>query len=509
MTRIHFKATIADWFRRDIEQPLEHLAGGPARLKVIGLLACVLGLNSADMATVGAIAVPLKQALHIGNLQIGLLVTVSTAIGAVVTLPFGVLADRVNRSRVLAVAIMAWSLAMVLNGASGSYTMLLLTRLLLGVIVAAAGPLVISLTGDFFPAAERGRIFGYILAGELLGVAFGFLLSGNIVAVLSWRAAFWALALLGLVLAIVIWRLLPEPSRGGQSFVLQGAEEVPASSESGNEPGARAANSSPASVHHQAGPIERLVAASDIQPHIGQVLHEDPERQGLWQAVRYVLSVRTFRALVIASGLGYFYFTGLRTFALTYMRGTFGLGQAAASTLSVVVGTGAIAGVLLAGRIGDRLIRRGTLAARIDMGAASYLLAAGALFAGLFATSLYLAAPLFFLAALGLGGANPSVDAARLDVMHSSLWGRAEGVRSALRYALSAVAAPLFGYLATGSGHLKATATAAANAAQMRRAMLILLVTLVAAGLVMLVRCTRTYPRDVATTLASERKTRS
>ncbi|HEV7123684.1 MAG TPA: MFS transporter [Rhodanobacter sp.] len=497
------RAAAVRWFGESIEAPLEALAGGRARLKIIVLLASVLALNSADTATVGAVAVQLKTALDIDNVQVGLLVTASTAVGALVTLPFGVLADRINRSRVLMVAIVVWSLAMLLNGLSNSYLMLLLSRLLLGCIAAAASPIVVSLTGDFFRPGERGRIFGYILAGELLGVAIGFLLSGNLAALLSWRAAFWMLAAAGLTLAWVIWRHLPEPARGGQSIIPEGADEVPMNME--DAPRALPRRKDAQETHN---PIARRIAACKIRPHDTQILHHDPTHMRVWQAVRYALSVRTFRSLVIASALGYFYFTGLRTFALIYMRETFGLGQAMASTLSVVLGSGAIVGVLLAGRLGDRLIRQGTLTARVQLGGWSLLLAAGALVPGLLLNSLYLTAPLFFIAAMGLGGANPSLDAARLDVMPSGLWGRAEGMRATVRFALSAAAPPLFGYVASLVGHPQSPLSHVHHASGLRVALLVMLVALVAAGLVLLLRAVHTYPRDTATSRASERATR-
>src|SRR5205085_876124 len=77
----------------------------------------------------------------------------------------------------------------------------------------SAGPLVASLVGDYFPAAERGRIYGYVLAGELAGAGVGFAVTGDLAA-LSWRAAFLVLALPAFVLAWLIFRL-PEPARGG------------------------------------------------------------------------------------------------------------------------------------------------------------------------------------------------------------------------------------------------------------------------------------------------------
>ncbi|MGI8681657.1 MAG: hypothetical protein ACR2JO_05925 [Mycobacteriales bacterium] len=44
--------------------------------------------------------------------------------------------------------------------------MLLITPFALGALVATAGSVVASLTGDLFPAVERGRIYGFIASGN-------------------------------------------------------------------------------------------------------------------------------------------------------------------------------------------------------------------------------------------------------------------------------------------------------------------------------------------------------
>src|ERR1700735_228376 len=67
--------------------------GGPARARVIVLFGAVLALNGADTATVGAVAPQLESAFHIGNTKIGLLVAVTLLVGAVFTIPVGLLVD--------------------------------------------------------------------------------------------------------------------------------------------------------------------------------------------------------------------------------------------------------------------------------------------------------------------------------------------------------------------------------------------------------------------------------
>ncbi len=60
-------------------------AGG--RKREIVVLASILGLSGADTATVGATATQLRNALGIGNTQIGLLVTVTSLVAAIATVP--------------------------------------------------------------------------------------------------------------------------------------------------------------------------------------------------------------------------------------------------------------------------------------------------------------------------------------------------------------------------------------------------------------------------------------
>ncbi|HLI58709.1 MAG TPA: MFS transporter [Solirubrobacteraceae bacterium] len=511
--------------------------GGPARLRVIALLAAVLGLNTADSATVGSIASELEPALHISNPEIGLLVAVTTGIGAIATLPVGVLADRVNRVRLLWISILVWSAGMIVNGLSVSFAMLLLSRLALGAVVATAGPATSSLTGDYFGRAERGRIWGYILSGELLGTGIGFLVSGNLASVATWRAGFIWLAAPGLVLAWAIRRHLPEPARGGQSRLVPGETRIrPVRELEGAAPGGGAEppgegdadapregdadapregadapwEGADAQPEREPEPVVREVEREEIAPDERLVLHEDPTGRPLWWAVRHVLSIPTNRALIIASALGYYFLQGLQTFAVLFLRSRFGLGQSAASTILVVLGAGAIIGVLVAGQLGDRLIARGRISARPVIGGVALLVAVALFLPALLISSLVIAAPLFFVAAAGLGGSNSPLDAARLDIMHSRLWGRAEAVRTVLRTSLQAIAPLAFGYVSAafgGRGASFAQTSSPRSTTALDRTFLIMLVPLVVAGVLLLVRARMTYPRDIATAAASERAT--
>jgi len=487
------RTSLQAWLSRNVEGPLEDLAGGRARLRIILMLACILALDAADKATLGAVAAQLKPALRIDNLEVGLLVAVTVASSALLTLPFGVLVDRFNRRNLLVAGIALWSLAMIWCGAATSYETLFAARLALGIVMAIGSPAIASLIGDCFKASERGRIYGYIISGELIGVAIGFLMSGN-VAALSWRAPFIVLAVLGLLLAYFIARKLPEPRRGGRGRLQE----------------------DPGKPVHDGVRIRDVVRDQGIEPIGSLILREDPARMKIWPAVKYVLSLPTYRMLIIASALGYFYFTGLRTFVVVFMRAHFDLSQTASSTFVVVIGLGAIAGVLVTGYSADRMVARGRVSARMSVGAGAYFLAVAALVPAMLLPNLGTAAPFMFVAAGGLGGAFPPVDAARLDVMHSRLWGRAEGVRSTIVYLAQAASPPLFGWLSSllgGYGGVRLGPAGGASGGQsggsdLDITFLVMLVALLAAAVVLLIGA-RSYPRDVATAVASEKATKN
>src|SRR5947209_12582385 len=97
------------WLARFVRGRVVKRVGGPARARVIVLFGAVLALSGADAATVGASAPQLEHALHIGNTKIGLLSSVSLLVGAVFTIPVGLLVDRIRRVPVLSLSIVLWS----------------------------------------------------------------------------------------------------------------------------------------------------------------------------------------------------------------------------------------------------------------------------------------------------------------------------------------------------------------------------------------------------------------
>jgi MFS family permease len=489
--------------------------GGPARARVITLFALVLALNGADASTVGAIAPQLESALHINNGDIGLLSSVSLLVGAVFTIPVGLLVDRTKRMPLLALTIILWSLASLFSAFAGSLSGLLLTRLALGAVAATAGPAIASLTGDYFAPDERGRIWSYILVGEAAGTAFGFIISGFVASLIDWRAAFVVLAIPGFFLARELWRTVPEPLRGGQSHLEVGTVDLEQAVAQASPPADLrdhgADTQAPAADAEQEAAREAARRAGAV-PNPRLVLHEDPSSMGLGRSVRYIFSIPSNVLMIVGSSLGYFYFAGLQTFALLFVKGHYRASQAIAELVLALLVVGAVIGTLVGGRLPDWLLKRGELGARVWFPGACYIGAALLLIPGFVSTSLTPAVWFDVAGAALISAANPPLQAARLDVVPAGLWGRAQSALTVVRSLSQALAPLVFGGVSQlVAGILPAQAPvgtrphapSSSTTTGLEVTFLIMLAALLAAG-VLLLRARRTFASDVASAAASE-----
>jgi MFS family permease len=376
--------------------------------------------------------------------------------------------------------VVLWAAAMVWSATVSSFPQLLLARVFLGAVTAAAGPLIASLIGDYFPAGERGRIYGFILAGELLGTGFGFAVTGDIAA-LSWRAAFVSLALPALVLAWFVVRL-PEPARGGTDVLPVEAGAY------GDEP--QPAESGPTDA-------QRLARDRGVVPDEELARSADVRGLDLPGAVRYVLRVRTNVVLIAASACGYYFIAGVQTFGIEFAKDQYGVDQGLANVLLLVTGIGSVLGVLAGGAVGDWLIRHGRLTGRIITAGVAATAATILFVPAIFTHAAGMATLYLIGAGFALSAQNPPLDAARLDIMPPQLWGRAESIRTFLRSLAQALAPVLFGAVSDyvfGGG-----------STGLRWTFVVMLLPL-AGSAALLFRAARTYPGDVATAAAARRR---
>lgn len=446
--------------------------------RALTMLLLVLALDFAERALLGAIGPTLQQAFHIGNSDLGLLAGALAVVGALGTVPVGLLADRVDRTRVLAISLLLWSAAVGATGGALSFAMLFVAQLCVGVVAATAGPTLPSLIGDLVPANRRAHEFGYVDSGQLVGEGIGYVLPIVILTFLSFRWTFWVLGIASVALALGFWRL-GEPERTGASGPK--AEDGRGEHEESKECG-------------KGNQVRKIVREQDVTPSQRAMLRQDPGAMSLWNAARYVLSVRTDVIVLVGRSIGDYFFAGIGTFAVVFATKQYNITGRQADLAVLGVGIGALAGVLLIGRIADGQLRRGRLNSRIWLGAIGYVVAPFALAPAFVTHSLLIAMPSYVVGAFLLGGANPPLDAVRIDVIVPRLRGRAESVRQVVRSVAEGGAPLLIGVL---SDHL-----AGGGQAGLQLALVVTLPLLLVNGLVLLIAL-RTYRPDVAAAVAS------
>jgi sugar phosphate permease len=108
--------------------------------------------------------------------------------------------DTFGPTRSLAIGAGLWGIFMGLIGAASSYTSILIYRVLLGLAEGPQFALVNKVVKRWFPNNEQGRANSVWMVGSPLGSAIGFPLTIVLVAAFGWRASFYALAILNILL---------------------------------------------------------------------------------------------------------------------------------------------------------------------------------------------------------------------------------------------------------------------------------------------------------------------
>lgn len=186
-----------------------------ARVYTLGLLTLVYALNIADRYVVSTVLEPIRLDLHLTDATVALISGVALALFYVsVGIPLATLADRSNRRNMVATALCVWSAMTALCGLAQNVWQFVLGRFGVGVGEAGGTPPSTSMLADEFSPRHRPAVLTVYALGAPLGAWLGSDFAGRIADHYRWRAAFLALGVPGLVLALLVFFTLREPRRG-------------------------------------------------------------------------------------------------------------------------------------------------------------------------------------------------------------------------------------------------------------------------------------------------------
>ena len=174
---------------------------GAVVLSAVCLSCLMFGL---EISSIPAILPTLEQVLHAGFKQLQWIMNAYTIAVTTVLMAIGTLADRYGRKRVFLIAIAAFGVASLVCGMAENVTTLIVARFLQGM---SGGALLICqiavLSHAFQGARERAIAWGWWGVVFGIGLGFGPIVGGAVVAVLSWEWVF----LVHVVFAIVAFAL--------------------------------------------------------------------------------------------------------------------------------------------------------------------------------------------------------------------------------------------------------------------------------------------------------------
>lgn len=126
-------------------------------------------------------------------------------------IPFGRMADRGSRSRIIAVGVIVWSIFSGMTAFANDFWTLFACRLGVGIGEATLGPAAISLLADHFPPQRRATVTSIYSMGIAIGAGAAALL-GAPLSIYGWRMAFMIVGFPGIIFGILAW-FLKEPPR--------------------------------------------------------------------------------------------------------------------------------------------------------------------------------------------------------------------------------------------------------------------------------------------------------
>ncbi len=183
-------------------------------------------MNFVDRQLLGSFANWIVPELQLTNTEFALLTgLVFIFFYSAMGLFMGTLADRVNRTRLIAAGLALWSVLTALSGMAKGFASLALPRMFIGVGESIMTPTAMSILSDRFPSKWLGLASGIYYMGVPVGIAASLFIVAYLEPYLGWRGCFYLLGAIGIVLAVVMLFMKETPRK--HALVSGNADDTP------------------------------------------------------------------------------------------------------------------------------------------------------------------------------------------------------------------------------------------------------------------------------------------
>lgn len=274
-------------------------------LAMLGIMTLVGTCSQMDRSIMSMVLEPIRGEFTLTDAELGLLSGFAFSLAhAVVVIPFGLLADRVSRRRLIAGCMLVWSAMTILCGMAASLLQLLIARMGVGAGEAGAQSASLSIVSDLFDARHRASATAVFYLSGPAGAILAGILGGPVTAIYGWRTALVIAGIPGVFMAFALLLFGKEPRRPAASTT------------------------------------------------------DAPAAPGLRAALAVIGRQRSLLHLLAAMTLATFVLSGVGAFGVSFFLRYHGITQSQMGALQGFVGAGATAALLAGGFLSDRLGRR-------------------------------------------------------------------------------------------------------------------------------------------------------
>lgn len=191
---------------------------------VLSIVIIMTFMATLDGSIVNVALPSMAKSLNVSTSGIQFVATSYLIVIAGVILVFGKLGDMLGKTKMFTLGIALFTFGSLLCGFSGSYTFLIISRIIQG--IGAAGTMANSqgIVTEIFPPNERGKALGIVGTAVALGSLVGPGLGGLIVGAVGWEYIFFINVPIGVIAVIAALKRLPNtPKKTDQKLDTAGS----------------------------------------------------------------------------------------------------------------------------------------------------------------------------------------------------------------------------------------------------------------------------------------------
>lgn len=191
-----------------------------------GLLFLGWALGNLDRYLMNYAIVYIGKDLSLTATETGLVLSSFFLGYAIMQMPGGVLADRFGAKRVLLIAVIVWSIFTGLTAIAWSLSVMVIIRFLFGIGEGGFQPSASKLISTYYPVNERSKVMSIMLSSGGIMSMLVPIISAVLLISIGWRAIFVIAGILGVIIFILYWKIVPKDHVKGESEGEQDAPKV-------------------------------------------------------------------------------------------------------------------------------------------------------------------------------------------------------------------------------------------------------------------------------------------